>query len=357
MVRGRRGTIGLIVRNFEPRTLMIAARPTLPQLEHRPFLTDGGLETALIFNEGIELPLFAAFVLLETSDGRRRLRRYFERHAEIARDAGCGFIAEAPTWRANPDWARRLGYDSHVLDAINKSAISLLADLRDRDGRGPGDYVISGCIGPRRDGYDGSWGMRAEDAERYHAEQIVSFAVSEADLVCALTMTNTEEAIGITRASQNAAMPVVISFTVETDGRLPSGEGLGEAILKVDAITDDGPAYYMINCAHPTHFDHTLAAGGRWLGRLRGIRANASRKSHAELDAAAELDDGDPFELASEYAALVARYPGLTILGGCCGTDERHIEQIARACITASSRTMESNGVGLKRGAELETSE
>jgi S-methylmethionine-dependent homocysteine/selenocysteine methylase len=315
---------------------MIGDRQHLPQLEHRPFLTDSGLETTLIFNEGVDLPLFAAFVLLETADGRQRLRHYFERHAEIAREAEVGFVAEAPTWRANPDWGRRLGYDSRRLDAINQSAITLLADLRDRDARGREEYVISGCIGPRGDGYDASAKTSVEEAERYHAEQIASFAPTEADLVSALTITNTEEAIGITRAAQNAEMPVVISFTVETDGRIPSGKPLGEAILEVDAATDHGPAYYMVNCAHPTHFQSALEEGYGWLGRLRGIRANASRKSHAELDAASELDDGDPHELASEYASLVARFPELTILGGCCGTDERHIEQIARACITAA---------------------
>jgi homocysteine S-methyltransferase len=325
---------------------MLADRATLPQLGRRPFLTDSGLETTLIFNEGIDLPSFAAFVLLETPDGRRRLRRYFKGHAEIAREADCGFIAEAPTWRANPDWARSLGYDSNALDAINKSAITLLADLRDRDGAGRGEYVISGCLGPRGDGYDASREIAAEEAERYHAEQIASFALTEADLVSALTITNTAEAIGITRAARNAGMPVVISFTLETDGRLPSGEQLGEAILKVDVLTDHGPAYYMINCAHPTHFEQTLRAGGGWLGRVRGIRANASPKSHAELDAAAELDDGDPYELAGEYAALVASFPKLTILGGCCGTDKRHIEQIACACINSPSPRMASTRFG-----------
>ncbi|MGN6869617.1 MAG: homocysteine S-methyltransferase family protein [Solirubrobacteraceae bacterium] len=316
---------------------MIAERATLPQLEHRPFLTDSGVETTRILKHRVDHPSFAAFVLLETSEGRRRLRRYFERHAEIARNAGCGFIAEAPTWRANPDWARGLGYNSRGLDAINKSAITLLADLRDRDGRGRGEYLISGCIGPRGDGYDASRAISAEEAERYHAEQIESFSVTEADLVSALTITDTAEAIGITRAARNAGMPVVISFTLEADGRLPSGERLGEAILNVDSLTDHGPAYYMINCAHPTHLEQALEADGRWLGRLRGFRANASRKSHAELDAATELDDGDPYELASEYAALTARFPELTILGGCCGTDERHIEQIARACVTSAA--------------------
>jgi S-methylmethionine-dependent homocysteine/selenocysteine methylase len=316
---------------------MIADRGTLPQLEHRPFLTDSGLETTLIFKQAIDLPSFAAFVLLETPDGRRRLRDYFERHADLARNADCGFIAEAPTWRANPDWARGLGYDSRALDAINQSAITLLADLRDGDGRDRGEYLISGCIGPRGDGYDASREISPEEAERYHAEQIASFARTQADLVSALTITNTAEAIGITRAARKAGMPVVISFTLETDGRLPSGERLGEAIMSVDALTDHGPAYYMINCAHPTHLELALEADGRWLGRLRGFRANASRRSHAELDAATELDDGNPRELAREYAALTARFPELTILGGCCGTDERHIEQIARACITSAS--------------------
>lgn len=311
-------------------------RQSLPQLEHRPFLTDSGLETKLIFVDGIALPEFAAFVLLETADGRQRLRDYFSRHAQISRDAGSGFIAEAPTWRANPDWGRRLGYDSERLDELNKEAITMLLDLRDRDGRGRHDYVISGCIGPRGDGYDPSVTTAPEEAERYHAEQIASFAETDADLVSALTMTNTEEAIGITRAAQKAGIPTVISFTLETDGRLPSGTPLAEAILEVDAATGDGPAYYMINCAHPTHFDDVLEGRGGWVGRIRGIRANASRKGHDELDTAGELDDGDPYELASEYASLVARFPALTILGGCCGTDERHIEQIASACITSA---------------------
>ena len=315
---------------------MIDDRPPLPQLDYRPFLTDSGLETTLIFIDGIDLPEFAAFPLLETSEGRRRLRHYFERHASISRDADSGFIAEAPTWRANPHWGRALGYDSGELDALNKRAITMLADLRDRDGRGPSDYVISGCIGPRGDGYDPSLRLAPEDAERYHAQQIASFADTQADLVSALTITHVGEAIGITRAARAAGMPVVISFTLETDGRLPSGTSLGDAILEVDQATGAGPAYYMINCAHPTHFAHVLEAGGQWLGRLRGIRANASRKSHAELDAATQLDSGDPVALGSEYASLVTAFPQLTILGGCCGTDERHVAEIARSCITSA---------------------
>jgi S-methylmethionine-dependent homocysteine/selenocysteine methylase len=315
---------------------MLDDQPLLPQLDYRPFLTDSGLETTLIFIDGIELPEFAAFILLETSDGRRRLRHYFERHAAIAHESSSGFIAESPTWRANTDWAEKLGYSRRELDTANKQAITMLADLRDRDGRGETEYVISGCIGPRGDGYEPSQQLTEDDAERYHARQIASFAEAPADLVSAMTITYVEEAIGITRAAQDADIPVVISFTLETDGRLPSGTDLGDAIDEVDAATGRGPAYYMVNCAHPTHFEHVLEAGGSWLGRLRGIRANASRRSHAELDTALQLDDGDPVELGRQYASLVARFPGLTILGGCCGTDERHIEQIARTCITAA---------------------
>ncbi len=315
---------------------MIDHDQTLPQLEHRPFLTDSGLETALIYIDGIELPEFAAFVLLESTEGRRRLRHYFECHAAIAREAGCGFIAESPTWRANPDWGRKLGYDRAALDAINAEAITMLADLRDREDPDPGEYVISGCIGPRGDGYTATETMSADQAERYHAEQIGSFADTRADLVSALTITYPDEAIGITRAASAASMPVVISFTVETDGRLPCGVTLGEAVTEVDAATGHGPAYYMVNCAHPVHFAPALDEGGPWLNRLRGIRANASRRSHEELDAAAELDAGDPHELADDYARLMVRFPQLTILGGCCGTDERHVRQIARTCVTAA---------------------
>jgi S-methylmethionine-dependent homocysteine/selenocysteine methylase len=315
---------------------MLDDQPLLPQLDYRPFLTDSGLETTLIYIDGIELPEFAAFILLETADGRRRLRHYFERHAAIAHDANTGFIAESPTWRANTHWGEKLGYTRRELDTVNKHAITMLADLRDRDGRGERDYVISGCIGPRGDGYDPSQQLTEDEAEQYHARQIASFAETQADLVSALTITHIEEAIGITRAARDADIPVVISFTLETDGRLPSGAGLGDAITEVDAETAFGPAYYMVNCAHPTHFEHVLEAGGPWLARLRGIRANASRRSHAELDEALELDSGDPVTLGHEYASLVARFPGLTILGGCCGTDERHIEQIASTCITAA---------------------
>lgn len=317
---------------------MAKYRDRLPQLGNETFLTDGGLETTLIFNEGIDLPKFAAFVLLDDEAGTERLRGYFRQYMAIAADAGVGFVAEAATWRANPDWASKLGYDREALAAANRRAIALLVDLRpEYEAVAQAPFVISGCVGPRDDGYDPSSLMEPDEAERYHSEQISTFAGTEADLVSAITMTHSGEAIGIARAAQTVGMPVVVSFTVETDGRLPSGTALGDAIAEVDGATGGGPAYYMVNCAHPAHFATVLDSDEPWVERIRGIRANASRRSHAELDEATELDSGDPEELGREYAGLRARQVGLTVLGGCCGTDDRHVTAISRACIVRPS--------------------
>jgi len=310
-------------------------RQNLPQLGDKLFLTDGGIETTLIFQEGLELPHFAAFHLLGDPGGRSALERYFRRHAGIALEHGTGFILEGATWRASPDWAAKLGYTAEQLAAANRDAIVLLAGLRGELETGATPMVISGCVGPRGDGYDPGALMTMDEAEAYHAEQIAAFADTEADMVTAITMTNCSEAIGITRAARKSGMPVVISFTVETDGKLPTGQPLSEAIADVDAATDEGPAYYMINCAHPTHFADALEDGD-WLRRLRGIRANASKRSHAELDEAEDLDDGDAHELGGDYAELHRRFPWINVLGGCCGTDHRHIERIGVACKLAA---------------------
>ena len=309
---------------------MAKYRNSLPQLGDNIFLTDGGLETTLVFHEGFELPYFAAFDLLRTPQGRQTLTDYYARYATIARANGMGFILESATWRASPDWAAKLGLSQAELDALNRDAIAMLFDLRDRFEAERSPMVISGCVGPRGDGYKADTLMSATEAEAYHAAAIHTYAESGADMISAITMTYAEEAIGVARAAAAAGMPVAISFTVETDGRLPSGQPLGEAIEAVDAATQNGPAYYMINCAHPTHFVDTLADKAPWLARLRGIRANASKRSHAELDAAPDLDAGDPVELGHDYAALRARFGRrLNVLGGCCGTDHRHIEAIA----------------------------
>jgi homocysteine S-methyltransferase len=307
-------------------------RKALPQLGQRLFLTDGGLETTLIFHQRMDLPYFASFDLLRTAAGRKTLRDYFLPYIESAQQARLGFVLEAPTWRANPDWAAKLGYSREALAVVNREAIELLAELRFTYETQQMPMVISGNIGPRGDGYVAGAEMSVDEASAYHGEQIAVFADTAADMVSAFTMTNVNEALGIVVAAKRHDLPVVISFTLETDGRLPSGVSLKEAIEIVDAATGNGPAYYMINCAHPTHFEGTLHTGEAWTSRIRGVRANASKRSHAELDAAPDLDAGDPVELGRQYRELLRAFPQITVVGGCCGTDHTHVAHICGAC-------------------------
>jgi S-methylmethionine-dependent homocysteine/selenocysteine methylase len=306
-------------------------RQRLPQTAGRLFVTDAGLETELVFHDGRELPHFAAFDLLRDDAGFERLRAYYLRYAEIAGAHGLGLVLETPTWRASPDWGEKLGYDRATLADANRRAVGLLLEIRSAFETPATPVVVSGNLGPRGDGYRPATRMSAAEARDYHAWQIGTFASTEADLVSVFTMNYVEEAIGVAAAAREHAMPAVISFTLETDGRLPSGQSLAEAIEQTDAATDGHPAYYMINCAHPTHFARTLREAGAWSERIRGLRANASRRSHAELDASTELDDGNPEELGAQYQALRPLLPRLTVVGGCCGTDHRHVGSICRA--------------------------
>ncbi len=312
---------------------MATYRDRLPQLDAEVFLTDGGLETTLIFLDGLDLPDFAAFTLLGDDAGRAALVRYFESYLAIAHRDSRGIVLETVTWRANPDWAQGLGLSLDELTEVNRDAVQMLLDLRQHHETASTPIVISGCIGPRGDGYQVGATMTPEEAASYHALQAEAFASAEADLITAITMTYADEAIGIVEAARAAGMPVVISFTVETDGRLPSGQPLGEAIEAVDAATGSYPAYYMVNCAHPTHFSGVFDGNPRWAERLGGLRANASTMSHEELDEAEELDAGDPLDLAARYRKLREQLPSLRVLGGCCGTDHRHIDAISTACV------------------------
>ena len=297
-------------------------------------LTDSGLETWLVFQRNIDLPAFAAFPLLEDAAGRALLTEYFRDHLELAAQAGTGVVLETPTWRANPDWGSQLGFDADGLDRVNRSAVSFLRRLAEELPRV--EVTVSGNIGPRGDGYDPGELMTPAEAAAYHRPQIESFVAAGADRVAMLTATHSGEAIGVVRAAVAAQAPVVVSFTLETDGRLPSGQPLHEAVAEVDAATDGAALHFGINCAHPDHFADALHAEPAVIGRIELLRANASRASHAELDEAEELDDGDPAELAAQYADLVRDHPHLRILGGCCGTDSRHVAAIARDCVTAA---------------------
>jgi len=308
-------------------------RAPLDQLD-RLFLTDAGLETDIIFNRGIDLPHFASITLLDSEEGRRALDDYFRGFLALARRSGTGFILESATWRASPDWAELLGYSGAQLDDRNRAAIAMLMALRDEYRSDTLPIVVSGCIGPRGDGYDTGKVMSVQQAADYHLHQAAILASAGADMLSALTMTNVPEATGVTLAAQDLGIPVAISFTVETNGRLPTGDALGDAVRHVDEQTGGYPAYYMVNCAHLTHFASSLDERASWMARVRGVRANASRCSHAELDAMTKLDDGDPADLAAHHRELRQRFPQINVLGGCCGTDLRHVTAIAEACLS-----------------------
>jgi S-methylmethionine-dependent homocysteine/selenocysteine methylase len=303
----------------------------LPQLD-RLFLTDAGLESDMIFNRGIDLPRFSSLMLLTSDEGRTALELYFRDFIALAQRSGTGLVLETATWRASSDWAEKLGLTQDELDRLNREAVTSLLKLRDECATATSPIVISGCIGPRGDGYDPGTIMTREEATDYHARQAAILADCGAEMISALTMTNVNEAIGIVRATQRTGLPVAISFTVETDGRLPTGDRLEDAIAAVDDATDSYAAYFGINCAHPTHFAATLTSGGAAIRRVKALRANASKCSHEELEAMTTLDDGNPAELGIEYRDLLDRLPHLTILGGCCGTDIRHITAIADSC-------------------------
>lgn len=312
---------------------MATYRHHLPQLDGGVFLTDAGLETDLIFNHGIEIPEFAAHTLLTDEHGRAALTRYMDGFLTLARACGAGFVLDTQTWRAQPHFSAALGQTLAALRASNRQAVEFAAELRERFSANDQPVVLNGLVGPRGDAYVPDEDIAAAEAERYHAEQLSWLADTEVDMVTALTFTQTDEAIGVVRAAEAFGLPVVVSFTVETDGRLPTGQPLGDAITAVDDATDAAAAYFMVNCAHPDHFAHQLNDAA-WARRIRGIRCNASRMSHAELDECEVLDDGDPTEFAGSYQQMRDSLPWLNVFGGCCGSDLRHVTAIAESLTT-----------------------
>ena len=312
---------------------MAKYRSNLPQLSGDLFLTDGALETTMVFHEGFEMPHFAAFPLLDNTKGQDAFNRYFHNYCPIAEKHKVGFILEAVTWRASIDWAIKLGYSKQGLDEILQKAVEYLMPYRKQYENEHSKFVISSAIGPRGDGYTPENIMSVNEAEDYHSGHIETLAKTDTDMLTAFTINYSEEASGIALAAKAQNVPVVISFTLETDGKLPTGESLKSAIQKVEDDTDRYPVYYKINCAHPTNFESVVSTGEPWLKRIRSLRANASSCSHAELDEAEVLDEGNPEELGNQYRQLREYLPNLNVLGGCCGTDHRHIEAICKACI------------------------
>jgi homocysteine S-methyltransferase len=305
-------------------------RTRLPQLSGDLFLADAGIETDLIFNNGIDIPEFAAHTLLSNPEGREAMTRYFEGFLALARSCDTGFILDSQTWKAHMHWAADLGANEDELYRANLESVAFIADIRNRHAAGNRPIVLNGIAGPTSDAYAPEDKVGARKSEDYHSRQMSWLAETEVDMVTGVTYPRADEAVGLVRAAGRFDLPVVISFTVETDGRLPTGRPLSDAIRLVDDSTAGAAAYFMVNCAHPDHFFHVLD-GSDWTRRIRGLRCNASRLSHAELDECEVLDDGDPDEMATEYRAIVETMPWLNIFGGCCGSDLRHVTRIAKA--------------------------
>eukprot|EP00756_Hemistasia_phaeocysticola_P020601 Hpha_TRINITY_DN15726_c2_g3::TRINITY_DN15726_c2_g3_i1::g.40246::m.40246 len=314
--------------------------PSLPQVTEtgEVFLTDSGIETVLLFERGIDLPEFAAFITLESEEHTKALKEYYQAHIDLCKRHGHkNLVLDSCTWRASQRWADKISkekYPPQRMAELNKQAVQVLHDLRTAtsDLR----ILISGNVGPRDDAYAPATQMNPEEAEAYHTPQLQAFKDSAGvDQVSFITCTYPAEGVGVARAAEKLGLPVVISFTTETDGKLPNGDTLQKAVEEVDKATGGYPTYFMINCSYPTHFRSALddAQKGEkpvWLGRVRGVKANASAKSHAELDEATELDAGDKKELGSLMGQLRKTF-GFNVLGGCCGTNHGHIEEMLLA--------------------------
>ena len=321
MVTG--GADGARVRSQEEQRMAVDVAGGVPQLGGQGFVTDGGIETDLIHHHGLELPHFAAFPLVRDHEGQAILEEYYRAYAAIAQRAGAGLLLETPTWRANPDWGGRVGYTADELFRANIAAVGALDRFRSQHRETVARVLVGGVVGPRGSGWRRSPQVDADEAADYHRPQIRAFAEAGVDIVSAHTLSDVGEAMGIVRSAREVGVPVAIAFTVEVDGLLITGGSLAEAIGLVDAVTP--PDYFLVNCAHPDHIERAVTVPGAWRDRVVGVMSNASTRSHAQLEAATELDEGDPQLLATAHSRLEQLLPHMRVVGGCCGTDSRHV--------------------------------
>ena len=306
--------------------------------ERQIYLADGGLETSLIFIYKLKLDLFASFLALGDGTGMEALRHYYKSYVAIAQRFKFGMILETATWRASPDWFEKLGFSLDQGSAIIHESVRLVKEIRDESITPQfSQILIAGVVGPRGDGYKSDMDkFTFQDYQSYHTFTINELVKAKVDYIAAVTMTSVAEAIGIVLACRKSEIPCVVSFTLEVDGQLPSGESLSNAIAAVDSACQSYPMHFMINCAHPNHFFHLWKQPCEEYQRIRGIRCNASKKSHQELDECEELDSGDIEDLSRLYTEFGQNGMPLSsdqyrIIGGCCGTDARHIEHIAQS--------------------------
>lgn len=304
-------------------------RDKLPQLNGHDVATQGGMETWLQYVDGFELQHFCFFDLLNNSKAVTALRDYHRKIIEAVIPHGFGILAEGLHYRASRDWGELLGYSREGLVEINFRGVEFYKELADEYESGDNPMPIGGVIGPRGDAYEIGKTPDAAEAEEYHSEQIQTLTDAGVDMITAATLSFVDEAIGIARAAKSAQIPIVLSFFTNSDGNLESGPTVREAIEAVDAATDSAPAYYMINCSHPLEFEPALEEA-EWTRRLGGFMPNAVASEKLSLCTLGHLEDGDPEELGHQMGSLARRFPHMTVWGGCCGTDSRHLGQICK---------------------------
>jgi len=317
---------------------MLNVQCKLPGPGSKTFLTEGGIETHMQYKKGYELPHFCLFDLMNDPKAVADLRAYHERIIEVALTHKVGMVLDGVHYRSSRDWGKLLGYSSESLAEIVTEGIEFYKALAREFETADSPMPISGVVGPRGDAYDVGRVMGADEAEEYHAEQIHTMKMAGADFITALTFNQVDEAVGLVRAAQKSDLPVVVSFSLGDDGTLKTGPAFGEAIEAVDQATDNGPAYYMINCTHPVDFAPAFDVPGDWTNRLGGIRPNASSLDHGVLCQLGHLEEGDPDELGQQMADMARRFPQINVWGGCCGTDYEHIDKIATAVLAVNQR-------------------
>jgi S-methylmethionine-dependent homocysteine/selenocysteine methylase len=308
------------------------------QRDGQLFLTDGGIETEIMYKWGFDLPHFAMYPLLDNADATAAMRGMYRRYLDVVAKHGLSALMGGLDYRASPDWGALLGYSREGLAEANLRSITFLRELATEYGDNIPQILIAGYVGPRGDAYKVNRTMTEAEAEDYHAVQLATLKAGDVDLAWAFTFNNIPEAIGAARAAARIEVPLAISFTVDGTSRLKSGPSLAEAVETVDAETGEAaPAFYTLNCSHPVEFEPGLTPGA-WIGRVRGFRPNASKKDKIALCKLGHLEEGDPFELGCLMGDLARRYLHMDIWGGCCGTGDVHLDEIARNVIAARNR-------------------
>lgn len=309
--------------------MMADAKSFPSKQEGRFYLSEGGTETELMYKYGFELPEFAMFPLLNNPDAVSKMREMFRSYLEVVAVNGMCALMGGLDYRASPDWGERLGYSPEGLAEANHHALAFLREIADEYTTDIQEILIQGVIGPRGDAYERNETITENEAEDYHSVQLKTLKEADVDLALAMTFNNIRESIGVARAAAKVGVPLAISFIVNSESKLDTGQSLGEAIATIDAETNHAPEFYSVNCCHPIEYEPAIESYD-WINRVRGVRPNASKRDKIALCQLGHLEDGDPVELGQQCGDLARRYPHMDIWGGCCGTWDNHLNEIAK---------------------------